>query len=362
MVSRRSSSSMDTSYVSPSGRSRGCTAGRTTNGGVRVPCPCGHSVADAGLAERARRRAVPGHRSFGAADNQPDRRAIDALAILLVLVGPVALAVRDRWPLVAVGVSRWRRRCRTSASATRTGRSSSASSSPCSPPSRPGTPGDVAAGRAPATSASSSRTLVDPDADQSTRGSLHFALVAGWLVVVLAVSELVRVAAGAGRRARARAERRSASAGVGEQRLGAGPGAARRAGPQHLADQRAGRRGPAPDRRAARAGPPGARRTSRRPAARRCTSCGPRSTSCAAARTPLDARAARWPTSTRWSRASRAERARRATRAATAPPAPLPAAVELAAYRIVQEALTNVTRHAAGHAGRRCGSAYDDAA
>ncbi|HEX8769173.1 MAG TPA: hypothetical protein VF711_00240 [Acidimicrobiales bacterium] len=43
--------------------------------------------------------------SFGAADNQPERKAIDALALALVLAGPVALAWRDRWPLAAVAVS-----------------------------------------------------------------------------------------------------------------------------------------------------------------------------------------------------------------------------------------------------------------
>ncbi len=34
--------------------------------------------------------------SFGAANNQPDRKAIDVLAVVLLLVGPAALAVRDR--------------------------------------------------------------------------------------------------------------------------------------------------------------------------------------------------------------------------------------------------------------------------
>ncbi len=43
--------------------------------------------------------------SFGAADNQPDRRAIDAVALALVLAGPLALAWRDRRPLVAVAAS-----------------------------------------------------------------------------------------------------------------------------------------------------------------------------------------------------------------------------------------------------------------
>ena len=43
--------------------------------------------------------------SFGAATNQPDRKGIDALAVVLVLIGPIALAVRDRWPLAAVAAS-----------------------------------------------------------------------------------------------------------------------------------------------------------------------------------------------------------------------------------------------------------------
>jgi signal transduction histidine kinase len=39
--------------------------------------------------------------SFGAARNQPDRRGIDALAVVLLLVGPVALAWRHRHPTTA---------------------------------------------------------------------------------------------------------------------------------------------------------------------------------------------------------------------------------------------------------------------
>jgi signal transduction histidine kinase len=38
--------------------------------------------------------------SFGAAHGQPDRRGIDAVAVVLLLVGPLALAFRDRWPLL----------------------------------------------------------------------------------------------------------------------------------------------------------------------------------------------------------------------------------------------------------------------
>ena len=43
--------------------------------------------------------------SFGAADQQPERKALDALAVVLLLAGPIALAWRDRRPLVAVAVS-----------------------------------------------------------------------------------------------------------------------------------------------------------------------------------------------------------------------------------------------------------------
>jgi signal transduction histidine kinase len=43
--------------------------------------------------------------SFGAANNQPERKDMDALAVALVLIGPAALAVRDRWPVVAVAVT-----------------------------------------------------------------------------------------------------------------------------------------------------------------------------------------------------------------------------------------------------------------
>lgn len=43
--------------------------------------------------------------SFGAANGQSDRRGLDAVAIALLLVGPAALAVRDRWPVSAVAVT-----------------------------------------------------------------------------------------------------------------------------------------------------------------------------------------------------------------------------------------------------------------
>src|SRR5262245_53460676 len=43
--------------------------------------------------------------TFGASDSQPERRALDALAVVLLLVGPAALAVRDRWPVAAIVAS-----------------------------------------------------------------------------------------------------------------------------------------------------------------------------------------------------------------------------------------------------------------
>src|SRR3954469_17107533 len=43
--------------------------------------------------------------SYGAANRQPDRKDIDALAVVLLLAGPIALAVRDRWPVIAVAVT-----------------------------------------------------------------------------------------------------------------------------------------------------------------------------------------------------------------------------------------------------------------
>lgn len=43
--------------------------------------------------------------SFGASHNQPDRKSLDAVAVLLILAGPAALAVRDRWPLVTAAIA-----------------------------------------------------------------------------------------------------------------------------------------------------------------------------------------------------------------------------------------------------------------
>ncbi len=127
--------------------------------------------------------------SFGAADNQPERKAIDALALLLVLAGPAALAVRDRFPLAAAAV------------AVGAADVYVASGYPYGPIFVSVVVGlfvAVQAGRRRATWALAAAGyvgfvvahLVDPRAGSS--GLLHLALVAGWLVVVLAVSEVVR--------------------------------------------------------------------------------------------------------------------------------------------------------------------------
>jgi signal transduction histidine kinase len=153
--------------------------------------------------------------SFGAADNQPDRKSIDALAVVLVLLGPLALAFRDRWPLAALGVS-------AAAADVYV-----ALGYPYGPvflsvvvalfvAVQSGRRREVWAITAAAYAGFVVASFVDP----RSRGpdALHLALVAGWLVVVLAVSELVR-----GRReqavARVRAEQEERQRRQGEQRL-----------------------------------------------------------------------------------------------------------------------------------------------
>ena len=143
--------------------------------------------------------------SFGAAGNQPERRPIDALAVALVLAGPLALAWRDRWPLVAVGISLaavdiyiglgypygpiFLSVVVALYSAVQAGR-------------RRATWLLATAGYAGYAVAS----FLDPRADPD-QGIVHLALVAGWLVGVLAVSELVRISrANAAERARVQQE------------------------------------------------------------------------------------------------------------------------------------------------------------
>jgi signal transduction histidine kinase len=127
--------------------------------------------------------------TFGASDNQPERHAIDALAVVLVLIGPVALAVRQRWPLLAVAVA-------------------AASADVYIALGYPYGPiffgvavalfNAVQAGHRRTTWALAAAgyggyvvaTFLDPSTDGP--GALHLVAAAGWLAVVLAVSEVAR--------------------------------------------------------------------------------------------------------------------------------------------------------------------------
>jgi signal transduction histidine kinase len=279
--------------------------------------------------------------SFGAAENQPERRGIDALALVLVLLGPAALARSDRQPLLAaavaigavdlyiglgypygpifvslvvalfVAVQACPRRSVWSLAAL-------------------GYAGFVLA------------AVIDPRRDEGP-SLAHLALVAGWLVVVLAVSEVVRV-----RRAQAaeveRADEEERQRRAGEQRLLLAQELhdvlahnislinVQASVALHLIDEQPEQARPA--------------LTAVKQASRDALH---------ELRTALDLlrrgeEAPRAPAP----RLGEIERLVEGVRASGLDvhlelgeaPGPLPAAVELAAYRIVQEALTNVTRHA----------------
>ena len=280
--------------------------------------------------------------SFGAAGDQPERKAIDGLALLLILAGPAALAVRDRWPLVAVAVALAAANLfiglgypygpiflsvvvalfSAGAAGHRRGAWVLAGV---------GLAGHMAA------------SLVDPNARRDEPEWVHLALVAAWLVVVLAVAELVRI-----RRERAAELARAAEE---EERRQAGEQRLRMAQELHdvlahhisLINVQAGVALHLLDDQPERAGPALANIKAASGDALR------------ELRTALDLlrhgeEAPRLPAPRLADLNALVEGVRASglvVRLDHDPPeAPLPAAVELAAYRIVQESLTNVTRHA----------------
>ncbi|MCU1351262.1 MAG: histidine kinase, partial [Acidimicrobiales bacterium] len=278
--------------------------------------------------------------SLGAAKDQPDRRAVDWLAIVLLLLGPAALARRDRWPLVAVAVT--------------------------------GAVTDLYVGLGypygPVffSFAIAVFVAIQGGYSRSTRwlaalayggfvvasivgwgapdhSAVHLALVAGWLVVVLAVSEVARVRHDQGVE-RKQAEHDERQRRLGEQRL-------RLAQELHdvlahnisLINVQAGVALHLIDDEPERARPALANiKAASREALREL-------------RTALDVlrngeEAPRAPAPGLADLDTLVEGVRSSGLEVHLEcgtwPRPLPAAVELAAYRIVQEALTNVTRHA----------------
>lgn len=282
--------------------------------------------------------------TFGASDNQPERRAVDGVALVLLLLGPAALAWRDRRPLVAVAV------------AAGAADVSIARGYPYGPIFLSFVVALFAAVQARHSrsawllAAASSigfvvAAAVDPRADGGP-SLVHLGLVAGWLLVVLAVSEVVRI-----RRDQAaeleRAEHEERQRQIGEQRLHLAQELhdvlahnislinVQASVALHLIDEQPGQARPAltnikeasrdalHELRAAldllRRGEEAPRSPAPRLADLGALVAGVRDSG-------LDVRLEHGDLG-----------------------ADLPAAVELAAFRIVQEALTNVTRHARAH-------------
>lgn len=277
--------------------------------------------------------------TFGSADNQPERKAIDLVAVVLVLLGPAALAGRDRWPLLAVGVS---------AAAADVYIASGYPYGPVFLSVVVSLFAAVQRGHRRSTWALAVvgylgylvATFVDPTTDGP--GALHVAAAAGWLAMVLAFSEVVRT-----RRAQAaeqaRTEEEEQQRQVSEQRLGLAQELhdvlahhislinVQASVALHLMDTQ-------PDQ--ARPALANIKEASREALHQLRTALDLlRGGDAPRAPAPVLADLDRLVAGVRASGLDvRLEHHE--------PPSPLPAAVELAAYRIVQEALTNVARHA----------------
>jgi signal transduction histidine kinase len=284
--------------------------------------------------------------SFGAANNQPERKAMDALAIALVLAGPLVLAWRDRWPVIAVAVA-------TAAVDIYIGAGYAygpifvsvvvALFCAVGRGHRRTTWMLAAAGYAGYVAA----VAVDPNGEGAVDGAGHLALVAAWLAATLALAELVRTRRSeSADRARAAEEERQRRAG--EQRLALAQDVhdvlahhislinVQAGVALHLIDEHPERAGPAlASIKEASREALGELRTAL-DLLRRGEEDAPRAPApglsdlddliSSVRASGLDVRLAHdgWP---------------------DAQPPP-PAAVQLAAFRIVQEALTNVARHA----------------